>query len=98
MPQAHSRGLGGRFLYVFPIQYSHVSGGMFVVVINYVGLSWKNTARETGKTANWGLATAQTLVVPSVGQKPECSSGVFRCCVTLLLGTCESTSSITYRE
>lgn len=98
MPQAHSRGLGGRFLYVYPIQYSHVSGGMFFVVINYVGLSWKNTARETGKTANWGLAKAQTLVVPSVGQKPECSSGVFRCCVTLLLGTCVSTSSITYRE
>ena len=48
--------------------------------------------------ANWGLVKAQTLVVPNLSQKPECSSGVFRRCVTLLLGTCESTSSITYRE
>lgn len=98
MPQAHNRGLGGRFLYVYPIQYSHVSGEMFGVVINYIGQSWKNTARETRKTANWGLTKAQTLVVPNLGQKPECSSRVFRYCVTLLLGTCESTSSITYRE
>lgn len=48
--------------------FSIVTWGVaFGVVINYIGQSWKKTARETGKIANWGLVKAQTLVVPNLG-------------------------------
>ena len=59
--------------------FSIVTWGVaFGVVINYIGQSWKKTAKETGKMANWCLVNAQTWVVPNLGQKPESSSGVFR--------------------